>query len=93
MLTQVVHSGALDLGTLIDRMSVTPARVFKLPGGSLKAGSVADITIFDPKRPWVVDPAKFQSKGRNSPYTGQQLTGRATCTIVSGRIVHSLDVR
>lgn len=93
LLTKVVHEGALDLATLVDRMSVTPARVFKLPGGSLKRGSVADITIFDLQRAWAVDPGAFQSKGRNSPYAGQHLTGRATCTIVSGRIVHNLDVR
>ena len=93
LLTHLIHGGALDLPTLIERMSVTPARVFKLPGGSLKAGSVADITIFDPGRTWVVDPTKFESKGRNSPYAGVQLTGRATCTIVNGRIVHKLDVQ
>ncbi|MGH7711639.1 MAG: amidohydrolase family protein, partial [Gemmatimonadaceae bacterium] len=93
MLTHIVHSGALDLPTLVNRMSVTPARVFKLPGGSLKPGNVADITIFDSARTWVVDPASFLSKGRNSPYAGVPLTGRATCTIVSGRVVHSLDVR
>ncbi|MGQ0639293.1 MAG: dihydroorotase [Gemmatimonadaceae bacterium] len=93
LLTYVVHTGALDLPTLVNRMSVTPARVFKLPGGSLKRGNVADITIFDPALGWVVDPASFRSKGRNSPYAGVQLTGRATCTIVNGRIVHSLDVR
>jgi dihydroorotase len=91
MLTHVVHTGAIDLGTLVNRMSVTPARVFKLPGGSLRPGNVADVTIFDPAREWIVDPAAFQSKGRNSPYAGVQLTGRATCTIVNGRIVHNLD--
>jgi dihydroorotase len=74
-------------------MSVTPARVFKLPGGSLKAGNVADITVFSPHLPWVVDPTDFRSKGRNSPFAGQQLTGRATCTIVGGRIVHNVGVR
>jgi dihydroorotase len=93
LLTHVVHSGAVDLVTLIDRMAVTPARVFKLPGGSLKRGNVADITVFDPAREWVVDPAEFRSKGRNSPYAGARLKGRPTCTIVSGRIVHTLDVR
>ncbi len=93
LLTHVVHTGALDLRTLVDRMSVTPATVFKLPGGSLRSGNVADVTIFDPVRQWIVDPAAFHSKGRNSPYAGAQLRGRATCTIVSGRIVHTLDVR
>ncbi len=91
MLTHVVHTGAIDLGTLVNRMSVTPARVFKLPGGSLRPGNVADVTIFDPAREWIVDPAAFQSKRRNSPYAGVQLTGRATCTIVNGRIVHNVD--
>jgi dihydroorotase len=93
LMTHLVHGGALDLRTLIEKMSVTPARVFQLPGGSLKRGNVADITIVDPSRTWVVDPAQFRSKGRNSPYAGVQLTGRATCTIVNGRIVHNLDVK
>jgi len=93
LLTHLLHSGAVDLATLIMRMSVTPARVFKIPGGSLKRGNVADITIFDPLHSWIVDPAAFRSKGRNSPYAGARLTGRATCTIVNGRIVHNLDVR
>jgi dihydroorotase len=93
LLTHLVHGGALDLPTLIDRMSVTPARVFKLPGGTLKSGSAADVTVFDPTTAWVVNPEQFLSKGRNSPYAGMQLTGRATCTIVGGRIVHTLDVR
>jgi dihydroorotase len=92
LLTHLVHGGALDLPTLIERMSVTPARVFKLPGGTLKSGSAADVTVFDPAMAWVVNPAQFLSKGRNSPYAGMQLTGRATCTIVGGRIVHTLDV-
>jgi dihydroorotase len=92
LLTYVVQTGALDLATLVRRMSVTPAQVFRLAGGSLKRGNVADVTIFDPARTWVVDPAAFKSKGRNSPYAGVQLTGRATCTIVNGRIVHKLDV-
>ena len=93
LLTNLVHSGALGLETLVDRMAVGPARVFGLPGGSLKRGNVADITVFDPAHVWIVDPASFQSKGRNSPYAGVELRGRATCTIVSGRIVHTLDVR
>jgi dihydroorotase len=52
---------------------------------------VADITIFDPAAQWTVDPALFLSKCRNSPYRGKHLTGRATCTIVGGRIVFAQD--
>ena len=89
--THLVVPGILSWPTLVDRMSSTPARVFGLAGGTLRSGSVADITIFDPAVEWTVDPDKFLSKGRNSPYRGKRLTGRATCTIVGGRVVYSED--
>ncbi|HUQ83717.1 MAG TPA: dihydroorotase [Gemmatimonadaceae bacterium] len=84
----LVKPGIIDLATLIDRMSVSPARTFGLPGGSLRAGTVADVTVFDPDRAWTVDPARFASKGRNSPYAGHTLHGVVMCTIVGGKIVH-----
>jgi len=84
----LVKPGIIDLATLIDRMSVSPARIFNLPGGSLQRGAVADVTVFDPAREWTVDPARFVSKGRNSPYVGHTLQGVVMCTIVGGRIVH-----
>jgi dihydroorotase len=84
----LVKPGIIDLPTLIERMSVSPARIFKLPGGSLQRGAVADVTVFDPAREWKVDPARFVSKGRNSPYAGHTLQGVVMCTIVGGRIVH-----
>ena len=85
--THLVVPGILTWPTLVDRMSTTPARVFGLAGGTLRRESVADITIFDPAAEWTVDPDQFISKGRNSPYRGKRLTGRATCTIVGGRVV------
>jgi dihydroorotase len=88
VMTWLVKPGVIDLATLIDRMSVSPARTFNLPGGTLRRGAVADITVFDPAREWTVDPTKFASKGRNSPYGGRTLTGLVMCTIVGGRIVH-----
>jgi dihydroorotase len=91
--THLVVPGILGWPTLIDRMSTTPARVFGLTGGTLRRESVADITIFDPAEEWTVDPDRFLSKGRNSPYRGKRLTGRATCTIVGGRVVFQGDVR
>jgi dihydroorotase len=69
-------------------MSVSPARIFNLPGGSLRRGAAADVTVFDPSREWTVDATKFRSKGRNSPYVGQTLQGVVMCTIVGGKIVH-----
>jgi dihydroorotase len=86
--TWLVKPGIIDLTTLIDRMSVSPATTFNLPGGSLRRGNVADVTVFDATREWTVDPARFVSKGRNSPYGGYSLYGRVMCTIVGGKIVH-----
>ena len=61
-------------------MSCTPAKAFNLPGGSLKKGCVADITIIDPDMAWVVDSGKFQSKSQNTPFEGLELKGKATKT-------------
>ncbi len=88
VVTTLVGGDILSWADLIERMSVSPARLFHLPGGTLARGGVADVTIFDPSRRWVVDPAKFLSKGRNTPYAGRELRGQAVCTIVGGRIVH-----
>lgn len=87
-ITWLVAPGIIDLGVLIDRMSCAPARVFKLPGGTLRRGTDADITVFDPTASWLVEPARFKTKGRNTPYAGQTLLGRARCTIVGGVVVH-----
>ena len=89
-ITWLVETGILTIPQLVDRMACLPAKVFHLPGGTLAKGSLADITVFDPRREWVVDPSKFKSKGRNTPYGGRQLRGLATCTIVGGRVVHEL---
>jgi dihydroorotase len=87
-ITWLVKPGIISLSTLIERMSCAPARIFRLPGGTLARGSVADVTIFDPTREWTVDPAGFRTKGRNTPYGGMTLTGRAACTIVGGSVVY-----
>jgi dihydroorotase len=91
--TNLVNTGVMDFSTLVERMSCSPARLFHLPGGTLRRGSEADITVFDPATRWVVDPAEMVSKGRNTPYAGMTLTGRATCTVVGGRIVYKLEQR
>jgi dihydroorotase len=88
VVTNLVEKGALDFSALVDRMACTPARLFNLPGGSLKRGAAADVTVFNPSERWKVDPLKFLSKGRNSPYTGMTLVGRAACTIVAGSVVY-----
>ncbi len=89
VLTRVVGEGVIDLPTMVDRMSCQPARVFKLPGGTLAPGSVADVTVFDPEAVWTVDPKAFVSKSRNTPFAGWELKGRPVRTIVGGKTVWS----
>jgi dihydroorotase len=87
-LTWLVHRGLVSIPMLIEKMACAPARLFKLPGGGLRRGGIADITVFDPDVAWTVDASKFRSKGRNTPYAGTELRGRVECTLVDGRIVY-----
>jgi len=86
--TNLVEEGYLTFSDLVDRMACSPARLFKLPGGSLRRGAAADVTVFDAKARWKVDASRFLSKGRNSPYNGMTLIGRPACTIVAGSVVY-----
>ena len=90
-INSLVQPGHITYSTLVDRMSCSPARLFNLPGGSLQRGTAADITIVDPELEWTVDPSMFLSKGRNTPYSGMKLKGRAVCTIVGGSVVFKLS--
>jgi dihydroorotase len=72
---------------MIERMSCAPARVWGLPGGTLAPGAPGDVTVFDPAATWTVDPKRFRSKGRNTPWAGTTLTGAARLTIVGGGVV------
>jgi dihydroorotase len=90
-ITWLVTPRIIDLPLLVERMSTAPARVFHLPGGTLRAGSVADVTVFDPTEEWTVNPLDFKSKGRNTPYAGHKLRGRARLTIVGGEIRHQVS--
>ncbi len=89
VLTHMVEKKLMTLGTVVQRMSCAPARAFNLPGGTLAAGSPADVTVFDPKREWIVNPTQLLSKSRNTPFAGWRLVGRAVVTVVGGRIVYS----
>jgi len=84
----LVEDKALDLGDLIARMTVNPARILGIDRGTLKQGAVADITIIDPDIRWTVEADKLASKSRNSPFLGKEMKGRAAYTIVGGKIVH-----
>jgi dihydroorotase len=85
-ITWLVKPGIIDVSLLVERMSCAPARVFNLPGGTLRKGAMADVTVFDPGAEWKVDPSSFRSKGRNTPYAGRTLHGRVHATLVGGRV-------
>jgi dihydroorotase len=86
LLDRLVRPGILPLPTLVARLSRNPARLLGLPGGSLAPGAPADLTILDPAAEWTVNPARFESRSRNTPFGGWSLTGRPWKTIVGGRI-------
>ena len=87
LLDRLVRPGLLPLATLVSRLSRDPARLLNLPGGSLAPGALADVTILDPEAAWTIDPARFRSKSRNTPFGGFALTGGPWMTIVGGAVV------
>ncbi len=80
----------IGIDVLVRAMSTNPAKILAIPGGSLAIGAPADVTVVDPKRKWCVDPARLQSKSRNTPFGGWDMVGQAIATIVGGRIVHRI---
>jgi dihydroorotase len=90
-LTELVETGLLSLGGLVTRMSVMPARIFSLPGGTLAPGAPADVVVLDPVVEWTVQPEEFFSKSRNTPFGGRRLKGRAETTIVRGQVVFARE--
>ncbi len=82
----LVHEGVLSWPELIAKMSCNPARILNLPKGTLARGADADITVIHPELAWSVDAAAFHSLGKNSPFSGRKLKGRAVLTIVGGDI-------
>jgi dihydroorotase len=87
---KLVEEKVLTLPTLIRRLTVGAAQIFALPGGSLRKGAPADVTIFDAEGAYKVDPERFYSKSRNTPFRGWELRGRVTHTIVGGQVVFEL---
>jgi len=89
LLDRLVRPGLLPLSTLIARLSRDPARLLNLPGGNLAPGAPADVTILDPDAETVVEPLRFRSRSRNTPFGGWTLRGAPWMTLVSGHIVRA----
>jgi len=89
----LVHKGEIGLVTLISKLTCEPARIVDKGNelGTLRIGSPANITIFDPDREWVVDSSKFASKGKNTPFDGCKFKGKVMATIVDGEAIYMDD--
>ena len=93
-LMSLVHTGALPLAALIERLTLAPARFLGRDDlGSLRRGAAADVTIFDPDAEWTVDTSRFASKGKNTPLEGATLRGRVVTTVFDGEVVYDEGAR
>jgi dihydroorotase len=88
---RLVHTGGIGVRRAIELLSVNPARVFRLPGGSLADGAPADITILAPDRTVTIRASALKSKSKNTPFDGWTLKGAVAATIVGGRVVYKKD--
>lgn len=86
--TALVKPGYLTLPELIAKMSLNPARLLKLPGGTLRAGGPADFALFDESRRWTVDRDRLHGRSKNTPFHGMSLSGKVVMTVCRGEIVY-----
>jgi dihydroorotase len=85
---RLVASGTIDITSLVRLMSSRPAEILGLPGGLLAPGDAADVTVIDLAKKKAVDPNRFATKGRNTPFGGLSLRGWPVMTIVGGQVVY-----
>jgi len=86
----LVSEGVLTLTQAVAALSLNPAKILGLTGGTLKKGRPADLTVIDLRHQWIVEGARFKSLGRFTPFENRLMTGQAFLTMVQGRIVHKL---
>ena len=84
----LVSAKALSLSQALSKLTLHPARILRLPYGTLSPGAPADIVLFDPERQWRIEPEKLHSKSKNTPFGGWELTGKVILTMVGGRVVY-----
>ncbi len=85
---ELVHRSVISLVRMVEMMALNPARLLRLESGTLGVGEAADITVVDPELNWTVEPTRFLSLSRNTPFAGRRLKGKAMLTIVAGEIVY-----
>ncbi|MDR1479351.1 MAG: dihydroorotase [Planctomycetaceae bacterium] len=85
VITNLVKTGLLSWSSLIEKLTINPAKILNIPKGTLQIGADADITIIDPDHKWKVTVDSFNSKSKNSPFIGTELTGKATAVFIGGK--------
>jgi len=86
----LIREAGVAPARIIESLTARPAAILGIERGTLSEHAVADVTVIDPEREWTVDPAQFKSKGRNTPFGGWTMRGRAVVTVVGGKIVHEV---
>jgi dihydroorotase len=86
---RLVHAGVVSLPRLVELLSVNPARILNVPGGSLAEGAPADITVLAPDMHVTIAAATMRSRSKNTPFDGWTLRGGVAATIVGGRVVYA----
>ena len=89
--TELVLQSYLTPMEMVEKMSYNPARILGIRKGTLKEGSAADITVFDPSACYRIDKTKFVSKGKNTPFDGREVHGRVKATVVGGKVVYFVE--
>ena len=85
VLTELVNTGKMSVGRMVELMAIKPREILSLDQVQVKAGSVADLTVFDPSATWTVGEDGYESRAENSGFAGRTLTGRATDVFVGGK--------
>ncbi len=87
-LTALYHTGKMELSDILRKMTINPACILRSNTGRLAIGGEADLVIFDPNEEWIIDPARFASKSRNTPFSGWRVKGRVKYTIADGKMIY-----
>lgn len=85
---RLVHAGDVDLMTVLRAMTARPAQILGVDAGRIAKGAKADLCLFDPDYPWVVEEARIRSRSTNTTFENARMTGKVMATVVGGNIVY-----
>ncbi len=87
-LTELYHTGLMTMSDILRKLTVEPADILRIPAGRLALGGEADLVLFDPNEEFTIEPERFASKGRNTPFAGRKVKGKVKYTIVGGNVIY-----